>query len=90
MIVDTLTTMTSTSQLIVTSAHCTAIAKALDCKEYVVTILLMRPGFFTLSMCTFGKNASYEKFHDAAFFAREIVDDCLQVRIFKNLMLHAS
>jgi len=24
-----------------------------------------------------------------AFFPREIVDDCLQVRISKNLMLHA-
>jgi len=28
-------------------------------------------------------------FHDAACFAHEIVDDCLQVRISKNLMLHA-
>jgi len=37
----------------------------------------------------FLKKVNYEKFHDAAFFAREIVDDCLQVCISKNLMLHA-
>ena len=29
----------------------------------------------TLSMCAFWKKASYEKFHDAEMFAREIVDD---------------
>jgi len=40
-------------------------------------------------MRAFWKNVSYEKFDDAAFFAREIVDDCLQDRIFKNLTLHA-
>jgi len=40
-------------------------------------------------MCAFWKNVSYEKFDNDAFFAHEIVDDCLQVRIFKNLMLHA-
>jgi len=34
----------------------------------------------TLSMCAFWKKDSYEKFHDAKLFAREIVDDCLQVR----------
>jgi len=39
----------------------------------------------TLSMHAFWKNVSYEKFHNAAFFAREIVDDCPQVRISKNL-----
>ena len=38
---DTLKITTSTSQLIVTSAHCTAI----DCKEYLLTILLKWPGF---------------------------------------------
>jgi len=32
--------MTNTSQLIFTSAHYTAIAKALDCEEYLVTNLL--------------------------------------------------
>jgi len=31
----------------------------------------------TLSMCAFWKKDSYEKFHDAELFAREIVDDCL-------------
>jgi len=67
MIVDTFTIMTSTSQLTVTSAHYTAIAKALDCKEYLVTILLVRLGFFTLSMRAFGKNVSCEKFDDDAF-----------------------
>jgi len=36
---DTLT-ITSISQLIVTSAHYTVIAKALDCEEYLVTNLL--------------------------------------------------
>ena len=43
-----------------------------------------------LSMCGFWKKVSYKKFHVAAFFAREIVDDCLQVRISKNFMLHAT
>jgi len=33
------------------------------------------------------ETVSYEKFHDAAFFAREIDDDCLQVRISKNIRL---
>ena len=40
-------------------------------------------------MCAFWKNVSYKILDDAAFFAHEIVDDCLQVRIFKNPMLHA-
>jgi len=38
----------------------------------------------TLSMCAFWKKGSYEKFHDADFFAREVIDDCLQVRISKS------
>jgi len=39
-------------------------------------------------MCDFLKNVSYENFHDATFSAHEIVDR-LQVRISKNLMIHA-
>jgi len=38
----------------------------------------------------FLKKVGNEKLHDAAFFAREIVDDCLQVRIPKNPVLHAT
>jgi len=34
--------------------------------------------FLSLCQCVlFEKNVSYEKFGDAAFFAHEIVDDCL-------------
>ena len=40
---DTLTITTRTSQLIVTSAHYTVIAKASDCEEFLVTNLLKRP-----------------------------------------------
>ena len=36
------------------------------------------------------KKVTYEKFHDAEFFSREIVDVFLQVRISKNLILHAT
>jgi len=33
----------------------------------------------TLSMCAFWRKLSFETFHDAAFFAHEIVDDCFLV-----------
>ena len=46
---DTLTITTNTSQPIVTSAHYTVIAKALDCEEHLATNLLKWP--WSLSVC---------------------------------------
>ena len=82
------TITTSTSQLVVTSVHYTVTANASDCDEYLVMNLLRWPCDLChfINVC-FLKKVSYEKFRNAAFFAREIVD--LQVRISKNLMLHA-
>ena len=83
-------TITSTSQIIVTSAHYTVIAKVLDCEGYLVMDLLKWPWSLSLCQCVlFEKTVSYEKFHDTAFIAREIIDHCLRVRISKNLMLRA-
>ena len=83
---DTLTT-TSTSQLIVTSAHYTIIVKAFDCEEYLVANLLKWP--WSLSVCTL-ENSQLRKASWRRIFAREIVDDCLQFRISKNIVLHAT
>jgi len=81
---------TSTSQLIVTSAHYTAIAKALVWRipnnEHIEVTLVS----VTLSMCTFWKKSAAKSFMTPHFFAREIVDDCFQVSISKNLRLHAT
>ena len=57
---DTLT-ITSTSQLIVTSAHHTVIAKALDSEEYLVTNLLNWPWPLSLCHCVRFENKSATK-----------------------------
>jgi len=44
----------------------------------------------TLSTRACLKKISDKKFYDAAFFARDLVVDCLQVCIAKNLTLHAT
>ena len=65
---DTPTITTSTSQLIVTSVHYTAIAKTLDCKEYLVTILLKWPGFcHSVNVC-FSKKCQLWKVWWCRFF----------------------
>ena len=67
------------------------IPKTLHCQDCWVMNLLKWPMVSdTLSMCAFKKKVSYKKFHVATFFAPEIVDDCFQIRISKNLMLHAT
>jgi len=77
--------ITRALQLIVTSAHYTVIAKALDCEEYLVTDLLKRPG---LCHSAFWKKSTTKSFMTPQFFAPEIVIGCLQVRISKNPTLH--
>jgi len=89
---DTLTITTSTSQLIVTSAHYTVIAKALDCEEYLVTNLLKWSWSLWLCQCMlFEKKSGTKSFLTMTphLYAREIVDDCFQVHISRNRMLHA-
>jgi len=50
------------------SAHYTAIAKALVRRILNNELIEVTLVSVTLSMCTFWKKVSYEKFHDAAFF----------------------
>jgi len=81
---------TSTSQLIVTSAHSTAIAKALVRSILNNELIEVTLASVTLSMCTFCKKSATKRFITPHFFTREIVDDCFQVSISKNLRLHAT
>jgi len=66
---------TSISHIIVTSAHYTAIPKALDCEEYLV----MRNWPWSLSLCAFWKKSTMKSFMTQHIFARRIIDDHLHV-----------
>jgi len=81
---------TSTSQLVVTSAHYTAIAKTLVRRILNNKLIEVTLVSVTLSMCTFWKKSATKSFMTPHFFAREIVDDCFQVSISKNLRLDAT
>jgi len=85
---DTLTITTSTSQLIITSAHYTVIAKELDRENHLITSLLKWPWSLSLCQCALFEKSQLQSFMTSKF-ARKIVDYCLQVRISKNLMLCA-
>jgi len=79
---------TSTSQLIATSAHYTAIAEALERRIFNNELIEVTLVSVTLSMCTFCKKSATKCFTTQHFFAREIVDDCFRVSISKNLRHH--
>ena len=76
---------TSTSQLIVTSAHYTAIAEALVRRIFNNDLIEVTLVSITLSMCTFCKKSATKCFMTPHFFALEIVDDFFRVSISKNL-----
>jgi len=65
---DTLTITTSSSQLIVTSAHYTVIAKASDCEEFLVTNLSKWSWSLSLCQCVlFEKKSATKSFKTPRF-----------------------
>ena len=87
---DTLTITTSTSQLIVTSAHYTVIAQALDSEEYLVTNLLKWPWPLSLCHCVrFEKKSATKSFvmphflHTKSFM---IFSRCVSPRISCSML----
>ena len=79
---------TNTSQLIATSAHYTSIAEALERRILNNELIEVTLVSVTLSMCTFCKKSAAKSFMTPHFFVREMVDDCFQVSISKNLRHH--
>ena len=67
---DTSTIRTSTSQLIVTSAHYTVIAKASDCEEILVANLLKWPWCLSLCECVLFEKNQLQKSFFAPHFLR--------------------